>query len=69
MIKQTNNHWAAALNKAINDLNVRIIASDIAVVIKDKFPKAEYHFLVLPFVDIPSIFHVSSLTYNNLKLS
>lgn len=59
MIKQVKHNWATALNQAINDLNVRIIASDSAVVIKDKFPKAKYHFLVLPLVDIPSIFHVS----------
>lgn len=64
MIKQVKHHWSTALNQAINDVNVRIIASDSAVVIKDKFPKAEYHFLVLPFVDIPSIFHVSALNLN-----
>lgn len=58
MTKQVN-HWATALNQAINDLNVRIISSNYAVVIKDKFPKAKYHFLVLPFENIPSIFHVS----------
>jgi aprataxin len=49
-----------ALLESMKDPSVIVLSSDIAVVIKDKFPKAQFHFLVLPFAEIPSIFHVSS---------
>lgn len=35
-----------------------VIKSNLAVVIKDKYPKAKHHFLVLPLENIPSIFKV-----------
>ncbi|XP_066581138.1 aprataxin isoform X2 [Prorops nasuta] len=38
---------------------------DTVVVIKDKYPKAQHHFLVLPKINIPSIRHISQ-EHNNL---
>lgn len=35
-----------------------IISNDVAVVIEDKYPKAKYHFLVLPRENIRDIFQV-----------
>lgn len=50
--------WSSALIKDISKPENLIISSEIAVVIADKFPKAQHHYLVLPLDDIPSIFHV-----------
>lgn len=41
------------------DPSFQVISSETAVVIKDKFPKAKYHFLVLPKDDISSIFKLT----------
>ena len=43
----------------MKDPTLTVIKSNMAVVIKDKFPKAKHHFLVLPLENIPSIFQVS----------
>lgn len=42
----------------MKDPNLVIIRSNLAVVMKDKFPKAKHHYLVLPLEDISSIFKV-----------
>lgn len=52
-------NWSLALIKTMKDPNYRVISSEIAVVIKDKFPKAKYHYLILPYEDVPSVFQVS----------
>lgn len=49
------NHWANGLLKAMEDDNLRIHADSQTVVIRDKFPKSLYHFLVLPKESIPSL--------------
>lgn len=38
------------------DPSLHVISSETAVVIRDKYPKAKHHFLVLPKDDISSIF-------------
>jgi aprataxin len=43
----------------MKDPTLKVLSSDKAVVIKDKYPKAKHHFLVLPFDNIPSIYQVS----------
>lgn len=48
----------------MKDPSQTLIRSNLAVVIKDKFPKAKHHFLVLPLEDIPSIFKVSCAEIN-----
>lgn len=58
--------WANGLIKTLNDTSTHIISSNLAVVIKDKYPKAKHHYLVLPLEDIPSIFNVSiTKTFHN----
>lgn len=52
--------WATGLIKTLKDPSTHIISSNLAVVIKDKYPKAKHHYLVLPLEDIPSIFNVST---------
>lgn len=53
--------WQLGLQNAMKDPSLVVIKSNLAVVIKDKFPKAKHHFLVLPLEDIPSIFKVRSI--------
>lgn len=57
--KQPNaSHWSNALVNSLNDPNVQFIATTDLVVIRDKYPKAKHHYLILPRADIPSIYHV-----------
>ncbi|KAH8248128.1 hypothetical protein KR038_002359 [Drosophila bunnanda] len=50
--------WSNGLIKEILNPNNYIVSSELGVVIADKFPKAQHHYLVLPLADIPSIFQV-----------
>lgn len=43
----------------MKDASNWIISSDVAVVIEDKFPKAKFHYLVLPRENIRDIFQVN----------
>lgn len=50
--------WSYAL---IRDMKVpanQFIRTDVAVVMRDKFPKAMHHFLVIPWADIDSVYQV-----------
>ncbi|XP_012267984.2 aprataxin [Athalia rosae] len=51
-------HWALGLVDSMKDPELLVEDDDKVVVIKDKFPKAEFHYLVLPKEDIPSILTV-----------
>ncbi|XP_034664145.1 aprataxin-like protein [Drosophila subobscura] len=51
--------WRFNLIKEISDKGKWIISSDVAIVIADKYPKAQQHFLVLPKADISSIFELT----------
>lgn len=52
-------NWSKGLVAAINDSNNIVLRSDLAVVIKDKYPKAKYHYLVLPVTNVSNIYMVS----------
>lgn len=56
----TTGGWAYGLLQTIKDSNQWIISNNELIVIKDKFPKATFHFLVIPKKNIPDIFHVMS---------
>uniref|UniRef100_A0A1A9W9D6 Aprataxin C2HE/C2H2/C2HC zinc finger domain-containing protein n=1 Tax=Glossina brevipalpis TaxID=37001 RepID=A0A1A9W9D6_9MUSC len=58
-------NWSSGLINILKDPSKHIIASNLAVVIKDKYPKAKHHYLVLPLSDIDTIFH---LTIDHLDL-
>ncbi len=60
-MSKNKGNWSLALLETMKDPLYRVISSDTAVVIKDKFPKAKHHYLVLPYEDIPSLFEVSTL--------
>lgn len=51
-------HWSAGLLKTMEEPENKVKEDDTTVVIKDKYPKAEFHYLVLPKEDILSIWHV-----------
>ncbi|KAG4080190.1 hypothetical protein HA402_008261 [Bradysia odoriphaga] len=59
--------WSLALTETMKDPSYRVISSEVAVAIKDKFPKAKYHFLILPYEDIVDVYHLTS-SEKHLKL-
>lgn len=42
----------------MEDPQLRVKEDDQIVVIKDKYPKAQFHYLILPKADIPSLWHI-----------
>lgn len=61
--------WMNGLYDLLKDSSTWIISSDEVVVVEDKFPKAKYHFLVLPRETIPEIFDVSDLIFAEILKS
>lgn len=55
--------WANGLLHSMRDESLIIIKNPLAVVIKDKFPKGKFHFLVISEKDIPNIFKVGYLLH------
>ncbi|XP_012223469.1 aprataxin [Linepithema humile] len=51
-------HWSTGLLKSMEDPECKIKEDDKIIVINDKYPKAQFHYLVLPKEDILSIWHV-----------
>ncbi|XP_056425782.1 aprataxin isoform X2 [Hyla sarda] len=48
-------HWSQGLKVSMQDPNMQVLKDDKVVVIKDKYPKARYHWLVLPWQSISSL--------------
>ncbi|XP_029012461.1 aprataxin isoform X2 [Betta splendens] len=48
-------HWSQGLKTSMQDPKMQVYKDDTVVVIKDKYPKARYHWLVLPWQSIPSL--------------
>ncbi|XP_074486083.1 aprataxin isoform X1 [Sebastes fasciatus] len=48
-------HWSQGLKTSMQDPKMQVYKDDKVVVIKDKYPKARYHWLVLPWQTIPSL--------------
>lgn len=63
-MSKNRGNWALALIETMKDPLYQVISSETAVVIKDKYPKARFHFLILPYEDIPSVFHVSATSHS-----
>lgn len=53
--KKSAGFWANGLLGAMDDPNLRVYSDSRVVVIKDKYPKAQYHFLILPKESISSL--------------
>ncbi|PSN39836.1 Aprataxin [Blattella germanica] len=65
--KKSIGHWSMGLLSAMNDPALKVKEDDKIVIIKDKYPKAKYHFLILPKADISSLAKVSKEQLNLLK--
>ncbi|KAH9490291.1 hypothetical protein Btru_034007 [Bulinus truncatus] len=65
MSATSNNFWSQGLLAAMNDPKLILESDDQLVIIKDKYPKAMFHFLVLPRRKIPSL---KNVTKNDLDL-
>ncbi|KAK0048839.1 aprataxin [Biomphalaria pfeifferi] len=61
----TSGHWSQALTAAMSDPQQILDSDDQIVIIKDKYPKALYHFLVLPRRKMPNL---RNMTKNDLDL-
>ncbi|GFU55627.1 aprataxin [Nephila pilipes] len=48
-------HWSQGLKASMGDPNLIVDSDDLVVIIKDKYPKAQYHYLVLPKRNIPNL--------------
>jgi len=57
--------WSLGLKQSMSDPQLVVDDDDRVVVIKDKYPKARFHFLVLPKDNIPNL---KSLTKDHLPL-
>ncbi|XP_075225996.1 aprataxin isoform X2 [Lycorma delicatula] len=64
--------WKFSLVKSMEDPVLQVYTDDKIVIIKDKYPKSEYHYLVLPKENISGIrllnsSHLSILKYMDTK--
>lgn len=48
-------HWSQGLKASMQDPKMQVYKDDKVVVIRDKYPKARYHWLVLPWESISSL--------------
>lgn len=58
-------HWSMGLLAAVDDPKQFVKSDDLVHIIRDKYPKATYHYLILPKENITSI---KSLTSKHLSL-
>ncbi|NXM09603.1 APTX protein, partial [Tyrannus savana] len=58
-------HWSQGLKRSMEDPTLQVYKDGKTVVIKDKYPKARYHWLVLPWEPISSL---KSVTRDHLEL-
>ncbi|XP_012284125.1 aprataxin [Orussus abietinus] len=58
-------HWSQGLLTSMEDPDSKVKEDESVIVIRDKYPKARFHYLVLPKRDIPGI---SSLTADDRSL-
>ncbi|KAL5004533.1 hypothetical protein ScPMuIL_017989 [Solemya velum] len=63
--KKQFGHWSQGLKSSMDDPELRIDADEKIVIIKDKYPKAKFHFLLLPKISIPNL---KSLTKEHVEL-
>ncbi|NXS92089.1 APTX protein, partial [Jacana jacana] len=58
-------HWSQGLKSSMQDPKMQVYKDEKTVVIKDKYPKARYHWLILPWEPISSL---KSVTRDHLEL-
>ncbi|CAH1372513.1 hypothetical protein MTP99_014003 [Tenebrio molitor] len=60
-------HWSLGLATSVNDPAYFVKSDDLVNVIKDKYPKAKYHFLIMPKEKISSLKAVTGQHQGLLK--
>ncbi|XP_063243236.1 aprataxin [Bacillus rossius redtenbacheri] len=65
--KKPASPWALGLLESMKDPKLFVEDDEHVVVIRDKYPKAEYHYLVLPKEDIPTMDRLTNSHLNLLK--
>ncbi|GFY75776.1 aprataxin [Trichonephila inaurata madagascariensis] len=60
-------HWSQGLKASMEDPNLIVDSDDLIVIIKDKYPKAQHHYLILPKQNIPNLKSVSKDYLSLLK--
>ncbi|XP_069864753.1 aprataxin isoform X5 [Dipodomys merriami] len=65
--KEPLGHWSQGLKISMQDPKMQVYKDEQVVVIKDKYPKARYHWLVLPWASISSLKAVTSEHLELLK--
>ncbi|KAJ8966593.1 hypothetical protein NQ314_003445 [Rhamnusium bicolor] len=63
--QKISGHWAMGLLKTMEDPKCIIKSDDLVTVIKDAYPKAEFHYLVLPKEDLSNL---NALTKDHVDL-
>ncbi|XP_074850577.1 aprataxin isoform X2 [Carettochelys insculpta] len=63
--KEHLGHWSQGLKISMQDPKMQVYKDERVVVIKDKYPKARYHWLILPW---DSISNLTSVTKQHLEL-
>ncbi|XP_026722463.1 aprataxin isoform X1 [Athene cunicularia] len=63
--KEPLGHWSQGLKSSMQDPKMQVYKDEKTVVIKDKYPKARYHWLILPWDPISSL---KSVTRDHLEL-
>ncbi|XP_035553003.1 aprataxin isoform X3 [Canis lupus baileyi] len=58
-------HWSQGLKISMQDPKMQVYKDEQVVVIKDKYPKARYHWLVLPWASVSSL---KAVTGEHLEL-
>nr|XP_055157767.1 aprataxin isoform X2 [Nyctereutes procyonoides]XP_055157768.1 aprataxin isoform X2 [Nyctereutes procyonoides]XP_055157769.1 aprataxin isoform X2 [Nyctereutes procyonoides] len=63
--KESLGHWSQGLKISMQDPKMQVYKDEEVVVIKDKYPKARYHWLVLPWASVSSL---KAVTGEHLEL-
>ncbi|XP_034628966.1 aprataxin isoform X3 [Trachemys scripta elegans] len=63
--KEHLGHWSQGLKISMQDPKMQVYKDERVVIIKDKYPKARYHWLILPWDSISSL---KSVTKEHLEL-
>ncbi|XP_036117730.1 aprataxin isoform X3 [Molossus molossus] len=63
--KKSLGHWSQGLKISMEDPKMQVYKDEQVVVIKDKYPKARHHWLVLPWTSISSL---KAVTKEHLEL-
>lgn len=66
-LPEPKRHWAQGLLYSMKNPEYLVQSDNLTVVIKDKFPKAEYHYLVLPKEHISTLRDLTEKDVSLLK--